>query len=101
VRGIEFGEHHKPGKLPSLRLDFQTSSIRISEWLAFEAGPGARHFAGEKWRKLGGRDPIPATANEAVRRRHELNAIAAIGVRREGGYWRVKSLRKPTTRGAA
>lgn len=94
VLHLGLAEHIKPGKPASLRLDFRTPSLRVSDWLAFAHNPTARRFAGNKWRKLGGREPIPMTASEALQRRNELHAIAQIGVRREGQYWRVAGLRK-------
>jgi DNA repair protein RadD len=94
VQQIRFSEHRKPDRPPSLRVDFHTSSIRVSEGLAFEHGSGARHFAGRRWRRLGGHQPIPMTTDEALQRRGELHVISEIGVRRDGQYWRVAALRK-------
>jgi hypothetical protein len=73
----------------------------VSEWLAFEHGGAARRFASDKWRKLGGREPIPATASEAKQRCGELHAIAQIGVRRDGRFWRVAALRRQTLEAAS
>jgi DNA repair protein RadD len=94
VRQIDMAEHFKPDRPPSLRIDFHTLHIRVSDWLAFEHSHGARHFAARKWQALGGREPVPLTAGEAIRRQRELDPISQIGVRRDGHYWRVVALRK-------
>jgi DNA repair protein RadD len=94
VRAIEFFQHFKADRPPSLRMDVYTSSTRVNDWMAFEHGGGARHYAAVKWRALGGREPIPLTASEGLRRRGELAVIREIGVRRDGQYWQIVSLRK-------
>jgi DNA repair protein RadD len=93
VEEIQFSEHFKLNKPPSLRIDFFTPSMSVSEWLAFEHSPGARYYAEQKWRRLGGRLPIPRTVSEALARQHEVPVIAEIGVRRENQYWRFVALR--------
>ena len=86
-------EHLKPGRPSSLRIDFWTGHRTVSDWLAFEHGDGARWHANKKWRALGGHQPAPATVAEALARQHEITAIAAIGVQRDGDYWRVADVR--------
>ena len=89
VQRIEVAEHHKPGRPPSLRVDFITTTTKISDWLALAHTNGARWYARKKWLALGGCDPVPATAREALERRYELGPIAEIKAHREGNYWRI------------
>jgi DNA repair protein RadD len=89
VHGVLATAHDKPGKPSSLRIDYVTQEGFISDWLAFEHGNGARWHAAQKWRALGGRDPIPTTTQQALARRGEFSATATIAVRRDGKYWRV------------
>jgi DNA repair protein RadD len=96
VHHIELFEHIKPDKPPSLRIDFRTEPPVwcVSDWLAFQHSQRARWHAAGKWRALGGGDPIPLAASEAMQRRGELHVVAEIGIRRDGGYWRVVALRR-------
>jgi DNA repair protein RadD len=91
VYRMRIGLHAKDGRPPSLRVDFLTASGRISDWLAFEHSAGARYYAERKWAALGGRNPMPASTDEALARGAEL-AASAITVRRDGGYWRVEGV---------
>ena len=93
VRAYDCGLHYKPGRPPSLRVDFITGEALVSDWLPFGHGDNARFYAARKWRALGGRDPIPRDAAEALRRRHELQPVSAIDVERDGGFWRVRTIR--------
>jgi DNA repair protein RadD len=86
---VTVSEHTKPGKPPSLRVSFRTAEESISDWLAFEHGGGARWHAARKWRALGGREPVPATVDEALDRAGEITQVDSIVVHRDGGYWRV------------
>jgi DNA repair protein RadD len=95
-------EYHKPGRPPSLRVDFWTGQLGVSDWLAFEHGEGARWHAAKKWRALGGRLPAPTTVAEALARREEITAVVAIGVQRDGEFWRVVDVKlAPHIRSAA
>ena len=89
VQRIEVAEHHKPGRPPSLRVDFITPTTKISDWLALAHTNGARWYARKKWLALGGCDPVPTSAREALERRYELGPIAEIKAHREGNYWRI------------
>jgi DNA repair protein RadD len=94
VNRVELSEHIKPDRPPSLRIDFYSVVQRVPDWLPFEHSNGARWHAADKWAALGGRNPAPRTVREALTRRHELAAISAIQVRRDGPYWRVVAVRR-------
>jgi DNA repair protein RadD len=89
VVNVKFREHIKPGKPPSMRIDFWTGELTVSDWLAFEHSNGARWHAARKWRDLGGGVPVPKTTEEALARSNELNPVAAIAIQHDGEYWRV------------
>jgi DNA repair protein RadD len=90
---ISVAQHYKPGRPPSLRIDFTTEVGEISDWLAFEHSDGARWHAAKKWRALGGSEPVPITAEEAITRQDEItDAPITVTVQREGKYWRVVSV---------
>jgi DNA repair protein RadD len=89
VLNVKFREHVKPGKPPSMRIDFWTGERTVSDWLAFEHSYGARWHAARKWRELGGGVPIPTTTAEALARSDELNFVEAIAIQHDGEYWRV------------
>ena len=93
VVGYDCELHMKPGSPPSLRVDYFTNSELISDWLPFGHSEGARFYAARKWKALGGSDPIPRDAYEALNRRNELKPVIAIEVAREGRYWRVRGVR--------
>ena len=65
VQRIEVAEHHKPGRPPSLRVDFITTTTKISDWLALAHTNGARWYARKKWLALGGCDPVPTTSTRS------------------------------------
>jgi DNA repair protein RadD len=81
--------HAKPGKMPTLRLQYRSSNATYYEWLALEHSGYGRDVAVRKWQRLGGRLPVPTTVAEALSRRHELATPDAIFVQRNGSYWQV------------
>jgi DNA repair protein RadD len=93
VSSVRMREHAKPGRPPSLRVDYLTDTAVVSDWLAFEHSAGARFHATRKWQALGGRLPAPATVSEAMDRVGELKPVSVIAVQREGAYWRVHGVR--------
>jgi DNA repair protein RadD len=89
VDSWSFKPHQKPGKKPSLCIQYHCGRLTYREWLALEHGGYARDMAVRKWQRLGGRLPAPATVNAALSRRHELTTPDAILIQRSGGYWQV------------
>jgi superfamily II DNA or RNA helicase len=81
--------HAKPGKRPTLRLQYRSGHATYYEWLAIEHSGYGRDVAVRKWQRLGGRLPVPVTVTAALSRRHELVTPDAIFVQRSGAYWTV------------
>jgi DNA repair protein RadD len=82
----------KDGRPDSLKLTYyEADSITgsYSEWLCFEHGGYAAKRAAQKWARLGGSMPVPATVADAIERFPELEAPDEIQVKKEGKYWRV------------
>ena len=89
VDSWSFKPHQKPGKKPTLRLQYRSGNATYYEWLAIEHSGYGRDVAVRKWQRLGGRLPAPATVTAALSRRHELTAPDAILIKRSGAYWEV------------
>lgn len=93
VRRIGVFQHSKPEKPPSLKVAYLTDEGKwIPQWLAFDH-PKASYFARRNWRDLGGRLPEPHSTAEALRRRNEIKKPDAIGLKRDGDFWRVQKVR--------
>jgi DNA repair protein RadD len=94
VVGASARTHYKDGSPPSLRILYRTAGGEfVPQWLPFQH-PRARYFAQRTWRDLGGHQPEPQTAGEALGRMKELQRPSHIGVKRSGQYWRVEKLRR-------
>lgn len=95
VDRVEYLLHHKPGKPPSLRVDYHCGLRRFSEWICFEHGGFARAKAERWWarRRLPGAHPdnpraLPADTAAALAeaRAGALRAPVAILVSLSGKY---------------
>ena len=64
VDRVEYLLHNKPGKPPSLRVDYHCGLRRFSEWICFEHGGFARAKAERWWarRRLPGARPDDSRA---------------------------------------
>lgn len=68
----EIRRHEKPGKPPSMRVDYHCGLTRVSEWILFEHGSMARARAVQWWTERGGMRPAPRTIDEALHRQSEI-----------------------------
>lgn len=98
VTGIEFHRHVKrmePDKPPTLRVDYICGFIHHSEWVCFEHEGVPRAKAEKWWRDMRGRQPTPATVEEAVTRcfDREVATPSDIVARKDGQFTRVASRR--------
>ncbi|MFO1147775.1 MAG: DEAD/DEAH box helicase [Alsobacter sp.] len=81
--------------LPTMRVEYGCGVGTYREWLAFEhEGHGARKAA-SWWLGRGGKLPIPASVDEAIRRfnARELREIIAVRVENDGEFDRVTAWR--------
>lgn len=71
VTDLNFARHTKrtdPSAPPTLRVDYVCGLICHSEWVCFEHDGVARTKAEKWWRDMRGRQPAPATVDEALAR---------------------------------
>lgn len=100
VTGWSPAMHYKPGRPPSLRIDFLTDTSQFSDWLLIEHPGAAGEIARRKWFALGGRAPAPATVAEAWRRISELAADPDVALARKGKFLNVTAYRVAQRDGA-
>jgi DNA repair protein RadD len=93
VQRIGIYLHNKPEKPPSVKIAYLIDDGRwVPQWLAFDHPKGC-YFARRNWRSLGGHLPEPHSTAEALRRRNEIRKPEAIGLKRDGDFWRVEKVR--------
>ena len=88
VTEVRYRRHTKPGKPPSLRVDYACGLVTYSEWVCLEH-PGFAGRKGARWWQRRGLTPVPRTVAEALTRVGELDVPHAIHLRREGRFFRV------------
>ena len=87
VAGRHFREHPpKPGKPPSVRVDYTIGFTVQKEWLCPEHSGYAKAKADRYWRAHGGNAPFPKTVTEWLDRAGELKVTAEIHLRPNGKY---------------
>lgn len=89
VSAIHYNRHEKPGKPPSMRVDYMNGWSSTREWVCFEHEGFAKKAAARWWKEHGGDDPVPANVNAAIARAKggELNIPTSIDVKlNEKGY---------------
>jgi DNA repair protein RadD len=95
VDDVGYSMHDKPGKTPSLRVDYLAAyRVIASEWICFQHTGYARTKA-EQWWKLRSTEPPPATVSEALLHIDDLPTPTAIRTQRDGKFTRVVSVTLP------
>jgi DNA repair protein RadD len=89
VGGVTYHRHEKPGKPPSLRVDYHCGLVRHCEWVCLEHGGYAGRKALEWWRRRTDGELAPATVREALVRTDKLRQPVQIAVRPNGRYTEV------------
>jgi DNA repair protein RadD len=89
VGAVTYHRHDKPGRPPSLRVDYHCGLVRHREWVCLEHGGYAGQKAAQWWRRCDGSLEVPATVDEALARVDELRRPAQIAVRPNGRYTEV------------
>jgi DNA repair protein RadD len=89
VGAVTYHRHEKPGRPPSLRVDYHCGLVRHSEWVCPEHGGYAASKATQWWRRRANGLPPPATVDEALARADELRTPVEIAVRPNGRYTEV------------
>jgi DNA repair protein RadD len=85
VSGVSFSRHEKPGKLPSLRVDYRCGLVCHSEWVCFEHTGYARQKAVAWWRARSN-VPVPSTIAAALAASDSLPTPTTIAVRPSGRF---------------
>ncbi len=88
VGEVLYYRHEKPGKPPSLRVDYRCGLTRHSEWICLEHGGYAREKACAWWRRRSA-VPAPTRVDDALKVVDGLAAPSAIKVRRDGQYFSI------------
>jgi len=86
VTGMSCHRHEKPGKPPSLRVEYQCGMVRHREWVCLEHTGYARQKAVQWWLRCAPSSPVPATIAQALERVHELRVPTRIRVRAAGRF---------------
>jgi DNA repair protein RadD len=86
VERVTYRRHHKPGKVPSLRVDYHAGLISYPEWICLEHTEYPRSKAVGWWCRRGPELPVPDTVDEALRLVSALREPTHILVRRVGPY---------------
>jgi hypothetical protein len=95
VDDVGYSRHEKPGKIPSLRVDYLRGyRVIASEWICFEHTGFARTKA-EQWWKRRSSEPPPATVDEALLHVDDLPTPSAIKTQRDGRFTRVVAATLP------
>ncbi|MBX9945080.1 MAG: DEAD/DEAH box helicase [Reyranella sp.] len=101
VTEVTYSRHDKPGKPPSLRVDYFGGFVRHSEWVCFEHTGYARQKAVTWWQARSA-EPVPATVAAALGKTGNLSTPTAIFVRPSGRYTEIVNYRfQPCTQGSA
>ena len=90
VDAVRYFEHTKPGKIPSLRVEYRVGLSRYSEWVCVQHPPGSfpRIKAETWWLRRGGERPPHAVA-AALPLTHALTEPSRIAVRKNGAFWEI------------
>lgn len=93
VTGVSYACHRKPGKPPSLRVDYRCGMAQHSEWVCIEHGGYPRQKAASWWAHRAPGLPLPSRVNEAMAAAAGLRCPAEIAVRPNGRFTEVVGAR--------
>lgn len=90
VTGVSYAKHEKPGKPPSLRVDYQCGLMRHREWVGFESSSDfARRRAVAWWHQRTGNNSAPIRVDAVLSVQKDLMAPTHIMVKPSGKYFEV------------
>ena len=93
VTEVRYARHEKPGKPPSLRVDYWSGLTQHSEWVCLEHPGYARQKAVTWWALRAPGLPVPGRVEEALRLADRLRSPAQIAVRAQGRYTEIVGAR--------
>lgn len=93
VSRVSYARHDKPGKPPSLRVDYWSGLTHHSEWVCLEHPGYARQKAVAWWTRRAPGLPVPGKVSEALQYADQLLCPSQIAVRAQGRYTEVVGVR--------
>lgn len=86
VQDVQYDKHEKPGKPPSMLVEYKVGLTRWQrEWICFEHTGYARRKAVMWWQRRG-QQPVPNTVDEALSRTGEIIVPNEIALRPAGRF---------------
>lgn len=92
VRDVSYHHHQKPGKPPSLRVQYRTGLNFHSEWVCLQHEGFARQKAQSWWRKRSSM-PVPRTVQDALANTRHLRTPSEIAIRPSGRFTEITDYR--------
>ena len=87
VMSVSYHPHQKPGKPPSMRVEYICGLSQHREWICFEHGGFPREKAVKWWKRRAPGSKTPKTVGEAIERaKTELAKPAKIAIKPTGKY---------------
>lgn len=93
VSRVSYARHEKPGKPPSLRVDYWSGLTHHSEWVCLEHPGYARQKAQAWWARRAPGLPVPGKVADALQLTDRLRCPAQIAVRAQGRYTEIVGTR--------
>jgi len=93
VTRVSYARHDKPGKPPSLRVDYWSGLSHHSEWICIEHPGYPRQKAASWWANRAQGLPLPRRVDEAIACAARLRCPKEIAVRPNGRYTEVVGAR--------
>jgi DNA repair protein RadD len=95
VTQVHYARHNKPGKPPSLRVDYHCGLSVHREWICLEHDGYARAKAMSWWMRRAPEIPVPDTIDEALTNTIRLKRPTQICVRPNGRFTDIVGTRLP------
>lgn len=93
VTQVRYTRHEKPGKPPSLRVEYWCGLSAHQEWICVEHAGYPRQKAATWWAARSAGTPLPMSVDEALQHAPTLRRPAQIAVRPSGRYTEVVAAR--------
>jgi len=93
VQRVNYARHDKPGKPPSLRVEYWCGINAVQEWVCIEHPGYARQKAASWWANRAPGVPFPDNVEAALAVMHQIRPPKEIAVRPSGRYTEVVGAR--------
>jgi len=95
VTRVSYARHDKPGKPPSLRVDYWCGLVAHSEWVCLEHEGYPQQKAASWWARRAPGQTVPTRIDEALAVTDQLRCPSEIAVRPSGRYTEIVGVRFP------